>query len=469
MKIHFIGIGGIGVSALAQYYIKKGHTVSGSDLTETEITKALKKYGAKIKIGAHRAENIPFQVDLVVHSPAVARTNPELRQARNVSSSKSLKSRWRAAGEPKQQMRILSYPQALGELTQQYYTIAISGTHGKSTTAAMISLLLIEAGFDPTCIVGTKVKEFDLSIPSGTNCRVGQDTFRIKDKPVLVIEADEHMASFLNYAPDIIVLTSIEPDHIDYYKNIKNILKAFGQYLQLLPKNGIIVANKEDKNIVAVVGKSKRIVKFYAGTWIAAKELRRILRVPGEFNVANAHAALTLARALKIPDKTSYRALSKFQGTWRRFEIFELLKPVKYTLVSDYGHHPTEVRVTVQAARFKWPKKKIWLVFQPHQYQRTFYFYHDFIAILSLLPVDKLIISDIYDVAGREQAALKEKVSSEKLLAQVLKRRGREHAAGSGILPMARCVYFLERKAGKNIKGAYRKRPACERGRKISN
>lgn len=428
MRIHFIGIGGIGVSALAKYYLEKGHTITGSDLVESELTQDLKSKGANIKIGPHKAENIPPVVDLIIHSPAVNRENLELQHARSLLAFQPITSRWKSYGKPKQQLQILTYPQALGELTKEYYTIAVSGTHGKSTTTAMIALLLIEAGFDPTVIVGTKVKELDPTLSSGTNCRVGQETFRIENRPVLVMEADEHFASFLNYAPDIIVLTSIEPDHLDYYKNLRNIIKAFKQYTLLLPKQGIIIANKDDKNTATVIKGTKHIVQQYASTWEAAKQLRSILKVPGEYNVANAHAALTLARALRIPDRTSFKALSKFQGTWRRFEVFELRKPVRYTLVSDYGHHPTEVRVTVHAARFKWPQAKIWLVFQPHQYQRTFYFYRDFIAMLSLLPVEKIIIPDIYDVAGREETEIREQVSSEKLVKQVLRRKGREHA-----------------------------------------
>ena len=432
MRIHFIGIGGIGVSALAKYYLLKGHKISGSDLIETEITQALTRQGAKIRIGPHKAENIPFTADMVIHSPAVDRNNPELQQARNLVKRKPLASRWKPATDQKNQILILSYPQALAELTKEHYTIAISGTHGKSTTTAMIGLILIKAGFDPTIIVGTKVKEFDPQSPAGSNCRMGQGTFRIKNRPVLVIEADEHFASFLNYSPDIIVLTTIEPDHLDYYKNLQNIIKAFKQYILLLPKDGIVIANKDDKNTEKVLKSSKHITHYYSSKWVAAKQLRRIIQVPGEYNISNAHAALTLAKALQIPDKIIYDTLAKFQGTWRRFEVFELPlpsgKPKKYTLVSDYGHHPTELRVTVNAARFKWPKKELWVVFQPHQYQRTQYFFRDFISTLSLLPIDKLIVSDIYDVAGREHKDITEKISSEMLVKQIIRKKGREHA-----------------------------------------
>lgn len=429
MKIHFIGIGGIGVSALARYYLAKGHTVTGSDLADTEITQALQEQGAEISIGPHRAENVPLNADMVIYSPAIQRTNPEREEAERIQERNSEEARLDFARQARvdiptqseNQVAVLSYPEALGKLTQEHYTIAVSGTHGKSTTTAMISLILEKAGLDPTCIVGTKVKEF-----GNTNCRVGQGSYLHEGKPLLIIEADEHFGSFLNYFPDIIVLTTIEADHLDYYKNLANILRAFRTYVLRLPKNGIIVANKDDKNIVDVVSSSKHIIQYYSTKWTAAEELRKILQVPGEYNVANAHAALTCARAVGVQDKVSLEALAAFQGTWRRFETFEPQQPVSYTLVSDYGHHPTEVRVTVEAARAKWPKRQLWLVFQPHQYQRTYYFFHDFVNILSRLPVDKLILADVYDVPGREDESLKQKVSSEKLAQEIKKRKGRK-------------------------------------------
>ncbi|PJC51911.1 MAG: UDP-N-acetylmuramate--L-alanine ligase, partial [Candidatus Nealsonbacteria bacterium CG_4_9_14_0_2_um_filter_37_38] len=180
MKVHFIGIGGIGVSALAQYYLEKGHQVSGSDLNSSEITEFLRVKGARIYIGPQLARTVLANIDLVIYSPAVQKNNPELMAAKKLG------------------IKCQSYPKALGELTKKYFTIAVSGTHGKSTTTAMIALILIRAGLDPTVIVGTKLKEF-----KNSNCRVGKSNY-------LVIEADEHFASFLNYWPKIIVLTNIE-------------------------------------------------------------------------------------------------------------------------------------------------------------------------------------------------------------------------------------------------------------------
>ncbi len=381
-KIHFIGIGGIGVSALAQYHLAKGHRVSGSDLVRSETTDSLRKKGVRIFIGTHKSSHVPKDADLVIFSPAVTKTNPEFREAK------------------RRRVQTQSYPEALGELTRKHYTIAVAGTHGKSTTTAMLGLLLTKAGFDPTIIVGTKLKEL-----KNSNCRVGKSKY-------LVIEADEHFASFLNYRPQLVVLTSVEADHLDYYKNLKNLLYAFRTFVSRAP---LVVANKDDRNIQNILNGKKGI------TWFSlkgqqAKKLRKILRVPGEHNVANALAGLTASRVLGISERTGLKALSQYQGSWRRFEIFRLTKPKPYTMVSDYGHHPTEIAATLQAARAKWPTKKIWLVFQPHQYQRTFYLWKGFVRTLSGIPADKVILSDIYDVAGRENPGIRKKVSSKKLV-----------------------------------------------------
>ena len=424
MKIHFIGIGGIGVSALARYYLAKGEQVSGSDLARSEIIDSLKKLGVKIFIMRHSGENLPDDVDLVVYSPAVNQDNPELKKARKLKFTRRL---------PSFALQIKSYPKALGELTKKYFTIAVSGTHGKSTTSAMIALILIKAGLNPTVILGTKLKEF-----GNSNFHLGgtpRSTFHSPFSKILIIEADEHFASFLNYRPEIIVLTNIEADHLDYYKNLKNYLNSFKKFVSLLPENGALIANKDDKNIQELKnllcdssGKMPRVnrirktvkVKNYSLEQKEARELKKILKVPGRHNVYNALAALTLARALKIPDKISFKALSEYKGAWRRFDVKKgIIDNKKFTIISDYAHHPTEIKATLEAAREKYHRKKIWCVFQPHQYQRTFYLFDDFVKVLSRAPVDKLIITDIYDVAGREEKKIKKKVSSEKLIEKI--------------------------------------------------
>ncbi len=372
LKIHLIGIGGIGISALARYYLAQGHQLSGSDLASSEITQALKKKGVSFGGIGYR------QTDLVVYSPAVPENNPELKKARESG------------------IKCLSYPQALGELTKKYFTIAVSGTHGKSTTSVMIGIILVKAGLDPTVIVGTKVKEF------------GDSNYRMGKSKYLLIEADEHFGSFLNYWPKIIVLTNIEKDHLDYYKNFKNLTRTFQKYISHLPKDGTLIMNK---SLGVTIPTAVKNVRHFSLEQKNAKKLKNILKVPGEHNIANALAALAAARALKISDKISFRALSEFRGCWRRFEIIRR-NPI---IVSDYAHHPTEIKATLRAAREKWPKKEIWCVFQPHQYQRTYYLFNDFVKVLRQAPVDKIIITDIYDVAGREEKKIKKKVGAEKL------------------------------------------------------
>ena len=419
MKVHFIGIGGIGVSALAQYYLEKGHQVSGSDLNSSEITEFLRVKGARIYIGPQLARTVLANIDLVIYSPAVQKNNPELMAAKKLG------------------IKCQSYPKALGELTKKYFTIAVSGTHGKSTTTAMIALILIRAGLDPTVIVGTKLKEF-----KNSNCRVGKSNY-------LVIEADEHFASFLNYWPKIIVLTNIEADHLDYYKNLQNLLKTFKEYISHSSKDGVLIFNKNDKNILEITKNYIGDTYGFSGKQNEAKKIKNILKIPGEHNVYNALAALTLARVLKIPDKVTYKTLSEYKGAWRRFEI----KNVKLyentscsiTVVSDYGHHPTQIRATLKAAREKWPKRKIWLVFQPHQHQRTFYLFKDFVRVfkkaLAKHWVNKCIITDIYGVAGREKKEIRKKVNSEKLVKAINKK-------DAIYLPKQKILNYLKKNLG---------------------
>ncbi|MBZ9577600.1 UDP-N-acetylmuramate--L-alanine ligase [Patescibacteria group bacterium] len=398
MKVHFIGIGGIGVSALAQYYLAKGHKVSGSDLVSSEITEFLEQKGVKLLPAGRQ---VPKDVDLVIYSPAI-----------------KLK---------KKTKKYKSYPEALGELTKKYFTIAVSGTHGKSTTCAMIALILMKAGFDPTVIVGTKLREFN-----GSNFRMGKDKY-------LVIEADEWQASFLNYWPKIIVLNNIEREHLDYYKGLGHILHTYREYIEHLPKDGILIANRDDRNILKLQFKARN----YSIKQKEAKKISKILKVPGEHNIYNALAALAVARALKIPDKISFKALSGYKGAWRRFEIKRgEIGNKKFTIISDYAHHPTEIKATLEAAREKFPSKKIWCIFQPHQYQRTFYLFNDFIRVFSEASIDKLIITDIYDVAGRERKKIKKKINSRKLIKEIKK-------AQAIYLPKERIKNYLRR----NLRG----------------
>jgi len=415
-KAHFIGIGGIGVSALARYYLKKGWEVSGSDLACSEITKSLRKMGAEILIGPHKGKNIRIRPGLnkVIYSPAIKKDNPELKEAKKLK------------------IKTQSYPQALGELTKNYFTIAVCGTHGKSTTTALVGLLLEKAGLDPTVIVGTKVREFQNS-----NCRLGRGKY-------LVIEADEHFASFLNYWPKVIILTSLEADHLDYYKNFNNYFSAFKKFISRLPKDGVLIINRNDKKARKLAEEKKGTKKiFYSLRQRKVEEIKKVLKIPGKHNLSNALAVWALARLLKIPEKTFIKALSRYKGSWRRFEIIkgELNKKV-FTVVSDYAHHPTELLATLRAGRERFPKKTIYCLFQPHQFQRTFYLFHYFVDVfdkaLKEKLADKIIVTDIYEVAGRESGKIKKKVSSEKLVRTISKKE-------IVYLPQEKIINFLNK------------------------
>lgn len=400
MKIHLIGIGGIGVSALAQYYLLQGHEVTGSDLTMSEITDYLEKLGVKITKNKSLSAKIPHKMpDFVVYSPAVKKTNPEL------------------AFYLKKKIKCLSYPEALGGLTKNYFTIAISGAHGKSTTTAMLGLILVKAKLDPTIIVGTKLKEF-----GGTNFRPGKSKY-------LVIEACEYDSSFLHYIPQMVIVTNIDKEHLDYFKNLKNVITAFKDFISRLPKSGVLIANVDDKNINKIISNNKfKIQKQFqiSNFKIESKDAERlkvILNVPGTHNIYNALAALTAARELKIDDDIILKALSEYKGSWRRFEEKELkIGNRKLKIINDYGHHPTEIRATFEAARQKYPDQKIWCVFQPHQHQRTFNLFNDFVKTFRLASIDNILILDIYDVVGREMKKINKKVSSKMLVKKINKK-----------------------------------------------
>lgn len=386
-KAYFIGIGGIGISALAKVYSANSWQIEGSDLQDSEIIKNFQKQGFKVWVGPHRASHIKKNIDLVIYSPAVPKDNPELKQAKKIK------------------IRTLSYPQALGELTKEYWTIAVSGTHGKSTTTAMLACILIKAGLDPTVVIGTKLKEL-----GNSNARIGQSKY-------LLIEADEWRASFLNYWPKMIVLTNIEAEHLDYYKDMKIILRTFKEYINhLSKKEGVLVANQDDQNIQKILPADKNYL--YSWRQKETNKIKKILKVPGRHNVYNALAALAAARCLAVKDKIIFKALSEFSGTWRRFEI---IKQAPYVLINDYAHHPTEIKATLQAAREKFPKRRIICVFQPHQRQRTELLFRDFVRVLAEVDRkgDRIILAKIFEVAGREKK--KKKISSYDLVREIKK------------------------------------------------
>ncbi len=381
MHIHFIGIGGIGTSALAKYYLAQGYTITGSDLVSSEITKELEREGVKISIGKHTKNNVPGGADCAVATSAVKKTNGEWREALR-----------RGIG-------IQHYPEALGELTREHKTITVSGSHGKSTTTALTALVLEEGYCDPTVIIGTKLKEF------------GNSNFRRGRGGYLVLEADEWNKSFLHYSPRIAVVTNIDAEHLDTYKTVEGVERTFEEYLSRVPGNGVIVANQDDPRLARVAKKFGKRVRWYSRAQKDAGMVRSLLKIPGEHNVSNALAALSVGRILGIHEPLILYALARYRGAWRRFEWKGMIHGAY--LYSDYGHHPAEISATLAAARAKFPYRRVWCVYQPHQYRRLSYLWRDFISAFDL--ADRVCLLPVYDVAGRETKRAKTAVSSAKL------------------------------------------------------
>jgi UDP-N-acetylmuramate--alanine ligase len=387
-KIHVIGIGGIGVSALAKLLSRRGAEVSGSDLVASGITHELEIEGKKIFLG-HAAENVPANCDLIIYSPAVSFNNPE----REVAHQRRIPE--------------ISYPEALGELSLDFRTIAVAGTNGKSTTTAMLGLILEKAGFDPTVIVGTKVPSFKHG-----NLRIG------KTGAWLIVEACEYREHFLNLSPEFTIITNIEEDHLDYFRDLNHICEAFQKFVDRVPEIGRVVFNADDescrelkyKNAVSfgAANGDYRLVNRIVGlgqqtfeVWLDNSHLGNIvLQIPGSFNAMNALAATALALSIGVPFGAIQAALEKFYGVWRRFERVGKFQGAD--VFSDYGHHPTAIRGTLEAGREFFPGQRIVLCFQPHQHERTKNLFNDFVTSLS--GADVLIVPEIFEVAGRTES-----------------------------------------------------------------
>lgn len=365
-RVHFIGIGGIGVSALARAFLHRGYAVSGSDAASSPLLDELRDEGIKIFI-PHSPRNISKAIDLVVYSLAVRSTNPELAKARALG------------------ILAQSYPEALGMFSRDYYTIAVSGSHGKSTTTALLSLILVKAGFDPTVIIGTKMKEL-----GGRNFRAGKSEY-------LVIEADEWQRAFLNYRPDIAVITNIDAEHLDTYKDLADVQETFVKYAGQISPAGALILSTRDASSPLLARVSRAPVVYFS---LPAKKWK--LKISGIHNQLDAQAAWTAAKTLGISKPIAARALASYQGAWRRMESL----PIKsMTAYSDYAHHPTEIKATIQAFQEKYPQKKLTVVYQPHQIERLTKLFKDFTHAFS--GVDALYLAPTYQVAGREYSGKK--------------------------------------------------------------
>jgi len=375
-SIHFIGIGGIGVSSLAYWFRAQKWAISGSDSAQGKITLGLEKDGFKVKIG-HKKGLLGSKTDLVIYSNAVKSDNPELAEARR-------------RGIP-----TLSYPEAVGVLTRRYRTFGVAGAHGKSTTTSLLALVLIKAGWDPTVIVGTKLKEF------------GDKNFRLGRSDYLVLESDEWKGAFWNYSPFGAIITNIDREHLDFYKNFGNVKKSFLKFIGNIQTGGILVANRDDKRLFSLKRDIERIVKRNGVNlvWHSADKnpklalrIKKELSIPGKHNLANAMAVYVLARNLGIPEKKILSALKNYRGAWRRMEYRGHFMGAK--VYDDYGHHPTEIRATLEAFREKFPEEKLICVFQPHQAHRLKALFSDFTHAFK--DADELILLPSYKVAGRD-------------------------------------------------------------------
>jgi UDP-N-acetylmuramate--alanine ligase len=366
--IHFIGAGGIGISAAAKWCLVKGKKVSGSDMQASSHTAGLAKRGMHFYSG-HAAANVPDGVELVVYSPAVPESNVERVRAAEL-------------GVPQ-----WSYPEFLGVMSREHSTIVVCGTNGKSTTTAMLGLILEAAGYDPTVIVGSLVPGW----PDG-NLRVGGGRF-------FVVEGCEYRAHFMQLEPEMIVLTNIEEDHLDFYRDLDHIRETFQTFADKLRAKGMVVWNKNDaESNKLTIGRGATYGDGVDADYDATK-IEMILKIPGRFNVMNALAATAAAMELGVPLETCQRVLAEFPGIWRRFERVGIWRGAE--VVSDYGHHPTAIRATVEAAREFFPGRRIVLCFQPHQHSRTKELLDEFVEALKT--PDIVVVPEIYAVAGRTE------------------------------------------------------------------
>jgi UDP-N-acetylmuramate--alanine ligase len=396
--IHFIGIGGIGMSGIAEVLLNLGYTISGSDISRSDITDRLISLGADVYY-MHAAANIG-NVDVVVTSTAVKGDNPEVVEAHT-------------RGIP-----IIPRAEMLAELLKMKVSVAVSGTHGKTTTTSMISTVLAHGGLDPTMVIGGKLASI------GSNARLG-------DGDVIVAEADESDGSFLKLSPHIAVITNIEREHLDYFKDIAEIKSAFLQFANLVPFYGASILYIDDDNVKEILPDIKRrcityglsadadyraqnIVFEKTGTRYELYYKGRLegdvaLKVPGLYNVCNSLATIAVARELDLSFSTIARGIQAYTGVQRRLEVKG--KKEGMIVVDDYGHHPTEIRATLKAARQVWEDNRLVVIFQPHRYTRTQALFDEFLGAFD--DADILIMTDIYAASENEIEGIHAKTLSE--------------------------------------------------------
>jgi UDP-N-acetylmuramate--alanine ligase len=387
-KIHFIGIGGSGLSAIARLLAESGWQVSGSDRSLSPLASELMKVGIRVNIG-HNPENI-LGAQIIVRSSAIPDANPEVQAAH-------------AAGIP-----VLKRAEFLGKMMQNKQTIAVAGTHGKTTTTAMIAWMLSQLGLDPSYIIGGVSKNL------GSNAHAGKGSS-------FVIEADEYDRMFLGLAPYLAVVTYLEHDHPDCFPTMADYRTAFSDFIARIQPAGILLACADNQETAALIAKASSDVQsrtyglncpadycardlhrnelggFSFSAWRSNQQLATLnLQVPGQHNASNALAAIASAHLLKLPLEVAANALNQFSGTGRRFEILGETQGI--TIIDDYAHHPTEIRATLAAARARYPGRRIWAVWQPHTFSRTRTLLGEFMAAFD--DADRVLITEIY--AARE-------------------------------------------------------------------
>ncbi|HEY6193232.1 MAG TPA: UDP-N-acetylmuramate--L-alanine ligase [Bacteroidota bacterium] len=382
-KIHFVGVGGIGMSGIAEILLDQGFKISGSDRATGEVTDRLQTLGAEIFEG-HKAQNVGPDVDALVYSSAISHDNPELVEAQ------------------KRKIPVIRRAEMLAEVMRLKYGIGIAGTHGKTTTTSMVSLILMEGGLDPTVVVGGK-----LSGLGGTNARLGHGEF-------IVVEADEFDRSFLSITPTIAVLTTLETDHLDCYRDLEDIKGAFIQFANKVPFYGFIVLCSDEpalQDIMPRLNRKKTVTyginpqadvqaldlrfKDNTSTFTVMREKRELgqvtLQIPGRHNVQNALAAIAVGLEVGVPFERAKEGIEKFTGVYRRWEKKGEVNGI--SVYDDYAHHPTECRATLSGVKAGW-RRRVVCVFQPHLYSRTRDFYEEFAK--SFLLSDVLVVTDVY-------------------------------------------------------------------------
>ena len=407
-KLHFVGIGGIGMSGIAEILIDQGFTITGSDKAPSDNTERLAQLGATVAIG-HTAGNLASDVDALVYSSAIGPDNPEIVEAQ------------------RRAIPIIRRAEMLAEVMRLKYGIGIAGTHGKTTTTSMVSLVLIEGGIDPTVIVGGRLRGL-----AGSNARLGKGQF-------IVVEADEFDRSFLSITPTIAVLTTLETDHLDCYRDLEDIKSAFVQFAGKVPFYGFVVLCMDEPALQEVMPKIKKKIITYGLNSQAdlqavdlvhrenttrfvvvrdGKDLGSVeLQIPGKHNVQNALAAITVGLELDVPFAKVKAGIEKFTGVFRRWEVKAEVDGM--TVVDDYAHHPTEIKATLAAAKAGW-RRRVISVFQPHLYSRTRDFVDEFGR--AFFNADILVVTDVYP--AREEPI--QGVNGE-LIANAAKEFGHKH------------------------------------------